>query len=90
MFGGESPYVTSAEMARRRMEREGVVLAATNTLMASWPRIGAAPKAGSCSTFSFRRSAKYRPRDPSALQPFVPVGGRVFSVGVRTMTAPLA
>lgn len=34
MDASGSPYELSEEMARRRMEREGVVLTATNTLMA--------------------------------------------------------
>jgi nicotinamidase-related amidase len=34
MDASGSPYELSEEMSRRRMEREGVVLTATNTLMA--------------------------------------------------------
>lgn len=34
MDASGSPYEVSEEMSRRRMEREGVVLTATNTIMA--------------------------------------------------------
>jgi nicotinamidase-related amidase len=42
MDASGSPYEISEEMSRRRMEREGVVLTATNTIMAelaqNWSR----------------------------------------------------
>jgi nicotinamidase-related amidase len=41
-----SPYDISEEMSRRRMEREGVVLTATNTLMAELAQDWSRPEGG--------------------------------------------
>lgn len=41
-----SPFDISEEMARRRMEREGVVLTATNTLMAELAQDWSRPEGG--------------------------------------------
>jgi nicotinamidase-related amidase len=41
-----SPYEISEEMSRRRMEREGVVLTATNTLMAELAQDWSRPEGG--------------------------------------------
>jgi len=41
-----SPYELSEDMSRRRMEREGVVLTATNTLMAELAQDWSRPEGG--------------------------------------------
>ncbi len=46
MDASGSPYEISEEMSRRRMEREGVVLTATNTLMAELAQDGSRPEGG--------------------------------------------
>ena len=46
MDASGSPYDISEEMSRRRMEREGVVLTATNTLMAELAQDWSRPEGG--------------------------------------------
>ena len=46
MDASGSPYELSEDMARRRMEREGVVLTATNTLMAELAQDWSRPEGG--------------------------------------------
>ncbi len=46
MDASGSPYELSEEMSRRRMEREGVVLTATNTLMAELAQDWSRPEGG--------------------------------------------
>jgi len=46
MDAGGSPFDISEEMARRRMENEGVVLTATNTLMAELAQDWSRPEGG--------------------------------------------
>ena len=46
MDASGSPYEISEEMSRRRMEREGVVLTATNTLMAELAQDWSRPEGG--------------------------------------------
>ena len=62
MDASGSPFDISEEMSRRRMENEGVVLTATNTLMAElaqdWSRPEGSQLLDSSSTKCCRRSAK--------------------------------
>jgi hypothetical protein len=46
MDASGSPYELSEDMSRRRMEREGVVLTATNTLMAELAQAWSRPEGG--------------------------------------------
>ena len=66
MDASGSPYELSEDMSRRRMQDAGVVLTATNTMIAELAQNWGTPKASSlsscCSPRCFRRSSRNRRR----------------------------